>query len=97
MAMRARVLQHVPFESPGSIATTLRALGATVEITRLFAGDRLPAISDVDALVVMGGPMSVNDEAEFPWLAAEKRLVAAAVASESREITRTVVGFRCGS
>jgi len=90
--MRASVLQHVSFESPGSIATTLRGLGATIEITRLFAGDRLPAISDVDVLVVMGGPMSVNDEAEVPWLVAEKALVAAAIASE-----RAVLGVCLGA
>ena len=32
-----------------------------------------------DAIVAMGGPMSVNDEAELPWLAAEKRVIGEAV------------------
>jgi GMP synthase-like glutamine amidotransferase len=78
--MRAHVLQHVPFESPGSIATSLAALGAELRTTRLFAGDAPPAVDDLDLLVVMGGPMSVNDEAEYPWLAAEKALVRDAIA-----------------
>jgi GMP synthase-like glutamine amidotransferase len=52
-----------------------------MQTTRLFAGDALPAAADVDMLVVMGGPMSVNDEAGFPWLIAEKALVAEAIAS----------------
>jgi GMP synthase-like glutamine amidotransferase len=30
-------------------------------------------------MVAMGGPMSVNDEAELPWLAEEKRLIGDAV------------------
>jgi GMP synthase-like glutamine amidotransferase len=84
--MRARVLQHVPYESPGSIATALRSLGAIVETTRLFAADALPSAADVDLVVVMGGPMSVNDEHEFPWLVGEKALVAEAIASERAAI-----------
>jgi GMP synthase-like glutamine amidotransferase len=90
--MRARILQHVPFESPGSIATTLRSLGATVDTTRLFAGDALEAAAELDVLVVMGGPMSVNDEAEYPWLVPEKALVAEAIASG-----RAVVGVCLGA
>ena len=39
----------------------------------------LPAATDVDLLVVMGGPMSVNDEADYPWLVAEKALVCDAI------------------
>jgi GMP synthase (glutamine-hydrolysing) len=39
----------------------------------------LPDWRDVDLVVVMGGPMGVYDEAEHPWLAAEKRWIAAAV------------------
>src|SRR3978361_114295 len=39
----------------------------------------LPEGEGFDAIVAMGGPMSVNDEAELPWLVAEKRLIASAV------------------
>jgi len=40
---------------------------------------RLPGVHDFDVLIIMGGPMSVHDEAEFPWLGAEKDLIAAAI------------------
>ena len=90
--MRARILQHVPFESPGSIAPTLRSLGASVETTRLFSGEVLPAAADVDLLVIMGGPMSVNDEAEHPWLVDEKALVAEAIVNG-----RAVLGVCLGA
>jgi GMP synthase-like glutamine amidotransferase len=33
----------------------------------------------VDLLIAMGGPMSVNDETELPWLRAEKRLIRDAI------------------
>ena len=35
---------------------------------------RLPAVRDIDLLIVLGGPMSANDAEQFPWLAAEKSL-----------------------
>jgi GMP synthase-like glutamine amidotransferase len=73
--MKAHVLQHVPFEGPGSIAGWLGERGADIGRTRLFAGDPLPDPASVDLLVVMGGPMSVNDEGRHPWLAGEKRSI----------------------
>jgi GMP synthase-like glutamine amidotransferase len=41
--------------------------------------EALPDWRQFDAIVAMGGPMSVNDEAAFPWLTAEKRLIREAV------------------
>jgi GMP synthase (glutamine-hydrolysing) len=45
----------------------------------LDEGEALPAVDGFDAIVAMGGPMSVNDEAEHPWLVDEKRLIHDAV------------------
>ena len=39
----------------------------------------MPDSEEFDAIVAMGGPMSVNDERELPWLVDEKRLIGAAV------------------
>jgi len=78
--MRVLVLQHIACEPPGVFEDVLLERGATLVRVELDEGDRLPANLDgVDAVVAMGGPMSVNDEAEHPWLAAEKELIAAAV------------------
>jgi GMP synthase-like glutamine amidotransferase len=73
--MRAHYLQHVPFEGLGSIEPWLQAAGATVSGTRFFESPALPAIDAVDLLIVMGGPMSVNDEGTLPWLQPEKQLI----------------------
>ena len=78
--MQVQVLQHVPFEGPGSIADWLAARRADMGCTRLFAGDPLPRADEIDALVAMGGPMSVNDEDALAWLRPEKQLVRDAVA-----------------
>lgn len=47
--------------------------------TRFFEGPALPAMLDFDLLIVMGGPMSVNDEATLPWLRTEKRFIRDAI------------------
>ncbi len=80
--MRVHVLQHVPFEGPGSIAAWLTARQEVVTTTRLFeAGAVLPPVSAFDVLIVLGGPMSANDEAALPWLRPEKRLLRKAIRS----------------
>jgi GMP synthase-like glutamine amidotransferase len=69
----------VPFEGLGSIAEWAMRRGADVQPTRLYAGDGLPALEDVDMVIAMGGPMSVNDDATLPWVAGEKRFIREAI------------------
>ncbi len=73
--MRTHILEHVPFENCGSIAAWLEARRATVTRTRFYAAESLPEPAGLDLVVAMGGPMSVNDEAELPWLKQEKAFV----------------------
>ncbi|WP_297188456.1 gamma-glutamyl-gamma-aminobutyrate hydrolase family protein [uncultured Porticoccus sp.] len=74
--MRSHIFQHVPFEGPGSIEPWLRAAGHQITRTPFYSdGTTLPDIPDIDLLIVMGGPMSVNDEQQFPWLVAEKAFI----------------------
>jgi GMP synthase-like glutamine amidotransferase len=73
--MRAHYLQHVPFEGLGSIEPWLSGHDAKVTCTRLFEKAEFPEPESIDLLIVMGGPMSVNDERTLPWLVAEKKFV----------------------
>ncbi len=73
--MRAHWLQHVPFEGLGSIEAWLKEKGYEITCTRFFASENLPPPHDVDLLIVMGGPMSANDEKAFPWLIKEKEFL----------------------
>lgn len=73
--MRAHFLQHVPFEGLGSIKPWLETNGYDLTQTRFFDATDLPDPNGIDFLVVMGGPMSVNDEDAFPWLVQEKQFV----------------------
>ncbi|MGB5136546.1 MAG: gamma-glutamyl-gamma-aminobutyrate hydrolase family protein [Prochlorococcaceae cyanobacterium] len=92
--MHVHWFQHVPFEGLGSIEPWLLERGHQLSVTRfqhwvsgpLQPGQQMPAGPDplpdldaVDLLIAMGGPMSVNDEAIHPWLAAEKRCIAEAI------------------
>lgn len=77
--MRAHYMQHVPFEGPGQIESWLQQAGYEISRTRLFESAELPDPHEIDLLIVLGGPMSVTDEAAFPWLVAEKELIREAV------------------
>ncbi|HEY9191073.1 MAG TPA: type 1 glutamine amidotransferase [Sulfurovum sp.] len=77
--MRAHYLQHVAFEGLGSIASWLQNAGYEVSSTPFFNSGVLPEIEEIDLLIVMGGPMSVNDGSEYPWLGKEKAFIRSAI------------------
>jgi GMP synthase (glutamine-hydrolysing) len=80
------VLQHAPWETPGLVATALAAGagGVPVAVRSVLddADPDLPPAARLAGLVVMGGPMGADDDARHPGLAAERRLLADAVAAE---------------
>lgn len=96
--MRARILQHVPFEGPGRIEPWFRHAGYEVDIIHLYDDDPVPAEGaagdplETDFLVVMGGPMSVNDEDVYPWLRDEKAFIRRCI-----EAGRPVLGVCLGA
>ncbi len=73
--MRAVCLKHVPFEGPGALATHLFSKGVAIE-RYLVPKDGLPR-DPGDLLIVMGGPMSVNDP--HPWLQEETAFIRQAI------------------
>lgn len=78
--MKIHTLQHVPFEGPANFAQWFSSRGHVMASTLLYERTAaLPGLESFDFLLIMGGPMSVNDEAEFPWLVDEKRFVEKAV------------------
>jgi GMP synthase-like glutamine amidotransferase len=79
--MRAHYLQHVPFEGLGSIEVWLQNAGYDLTSTKLYESGELPEIESIDFLVIMGGPMSVNDEQDYPWLMKEKAFIKGVIES----------------
>lgn len=79
--MRIHSLQHVSFEDIGSMQKDLQADGHSLTTTHWYKGDQAPELDSFDLLIVMGGPMGVYDDEEYPWLTAEKQLIGAAIAA----------------
>jgi GMP synthase-like glutamine amidotransferase len=82
--MRMHTLEHVPFEGPAALEEWALAHGHTLTRTPVYAGGPLPEPEDFDFLAVLGGPMSVHDEARHPWLVAEKALLRRALDADRR-------------
>jgi len=79
--MNAHIFQHVPFEDIGCMVYWLKMSGARVTYTRFFKNETLPRLTGLDLIIVMGGPMSANDESVLPWLHAEKKFIRKAIES----------------
>lgn len=77
--MRIHYLQHVPFEDLGMMESILIDSGHSLTCTKLYRTYNIPSIHDFDYLIVMGGPMGVNDEAAYPWLYDEKKFIEDAI------------------
>ena len=77
--MRLLVLQHIACEHPGAFSDVIDARGVEAVAVELDRGEPPPDWREFDAMLAMGGPMGANDDAEHPWLGAEKRLVREAV------------------
>jgi len=75
----AHIFQHVPFEGIGSITGWLDRNGYQQFTTHFYLGEPLPSLGGIDLLIIMGGPMSVNDEQKLPWLREEKRFIKEAI------------------
>ncbi len=85
MTDRILIIVHQPSSTPGRIGQVLQEMGYALELRCPAAGTALPAsVEEYAAVVVFGGPMSVNDDlpfiqAELAWLpqvlAAQKPLL----------------------
>ena len=89
--MRILAFRHVPFEDIGLIRNTLEARGIAVEYADLYEPGAIPPDpARFDALIFMGGPMSVNDP--LPYLAWEMRAI-----DEAARRGQPVLGICLGS
>lgn len=69
-----QVVRHVAFEGLGTMARDLAALGLAFEYLDA-PGDDLTKAAEARLLVVMGGPISVNDANRFPYLDDETEVI----------------------
>lgn len=86
--MRAVCLKHVPFEGLGALSPALSARDVSLD-QYLVPQDGLPKDAG-DLLIVMGGPMSVNDS--DPWITEETAFIRSTLLAGT-----AVVGICLGS
>ena len=85
-------LYHDAGEGAGLIAETLKERGIAFRPVHLYEGEGLPRdTSDLEGLVVMGGPMNVDDVNQYPFLLPEIQLIEK-VLSEKKPILGICLG-----
>lgn len=82
--MRIHYLQHVEFEDLGFLKKWAKTKGYTIKSTKLYLEQQLPDIAEFDFLIILGGPMSVNDSDKLEWLKKEKELIKNAIISNKK-------------
>jgi len=78
----ATVLSHVAFEDLGSLEAPLRERGFAIETVDVATAHfPLPQAESCDLLVVLGGPIGVYDQQDYPFLTNEIACIAARLQS----------------
>jgi GMP synthase-like glutamine amidotransferase len=90
--IRIRCLEHVPYESSGIIQYWAEVGEHEFSRTLLYDNEDLPITKHFDWLIVMGGPMSANDEDKYRWMTKEKQLIEKAITEG-----KTVIGICLGA
>jgi GMP synthase (glutamine-hydrolysing) len=87
------VLQHLAAEPLGTIGDALKARAVKTKYIRVFEGEPVPNdMNGASGLVVMGGPMGLYEQREYPFLSHEIRLIERALSAET-----PVLGICLGS
>ena len=74
------VFQHDPLEDLGNFTQVLERHHRTFRTIRIFEGEMPTEDWDtIEALIVLGGPMSVHEEERYPFLRWEKAVVRSAM------------------
>jgi GMP synthase-like glutamine amidotransferase len=79
------VFRHVPHETLGTVATALQSAGLATRYVDLFDSPEVPEGRQLEraaGLVVLGGPMNVDETDKYPFLAAEVQRIREAVDAE---------------
>ncbi len=87
------ILQHAACEHAGNIAAALRRANRGSVTLEVYAGQSIPDdMASYAGLVVMGGPMSVYEQAEYSFIIDELRLIQQALAQN-----KPILGVCLGS
>jgi GMP synthase (glutamine-hydrolysing) len=66
------IVKHVPLEGAGSLEGCLREAGLDLVAVNAFdRAVRWPEVAELGGVLIMGGPMNVDEEAKYPFLKTE--------------------------
>jgi len=90
--LKIHCFQHVEFENLGCINQWIAKNNHLLTYTRFYENSSIPEMEDFDWLIIMGGPMGIYDEDQYPWLIEEKKAIKNAI-----DTNKTVIGICLGS
>jgi len=65
-------IKHIDIEGPETLGEFFKAHGFSSRVIDLSKEEKLPSdLSDIDAVVCLGGPMNVDEEDKYPFLKEE--------------------------
>lgn len=92
-SIRIHYIQHVLYETLGCIEDWAQKRGHSLTATKCYENAAFfPETNTFDLLVILGGPMNVNDHLQHPWIDKEKKFVQQAIASG-----KTIIGICLGA
>lgn len=77
------IIKHIDIEGPGTLGAFFEETGWKMKIVELDKGDRLLLINEYEAIISLGGPMNVYEEAKYPFLKEEDKLIKMALQKET--------------
>jgi GMP synthase-like glutamine amidotransferase len=77
------IVKHIEQEGPGLIGQFFRDDGWELRTIELGNGEKLPdSLHDISAVIILGGPMNVDEEDLYPFLKEEEKLIRKALIEE---------------
>lgn len=89
--MNFLAILHATYEGPGLIKDWTSIQNHRLEAVYAWDLPTLKTPPEFDALIIMGGPMSVNDEENHPWLVHEKEFILDAI-DEGKKVLGICLG-----
>jgi GMP synthase (glutamine-hydrolysing) len=77
------IIQNDPEVPPGNFDHTIRGLNIPCRIAHPYAGETLPPLSELSAVIVLGGGMGVHDTAKHPFLVRVKAFIMECLRTET--------------
>jgi GMP synthase-like glutamine amidotransferase len=90
--MKIHCIQHVEFETLGTISEWIEKRKHYLSTTRLHENENFPKLDSFDLLIIMGGPMNIYEYEKYPWLREEKGFIKEAISAG-----KTVLGICLGA